>query len=547
MSTKDKEYTASDISVLSDRDHCRLRTGIYLGSTEMTSFEVPMFEKNDILIKQKDFIPALFKSFNEITDNAVDELTQLTKKDKKISIYHDTVLNKLRVSDNGRGVPIDLHPQTGKYTPETVFTELRSGRNFNDDEKSSGVIGTNGVGSSAVAMLSESFNVAIKRDGKFYEQNYRDGISKIDEPSINTYKGKDTGTSIEFKFDTTLKQFASTELDAELIANRVVEIALNNPEIEISYSRKQLDEIGEEEQISETYHFKGGLGEYIKSVSDSYFEFKYDDPEFTARYYVILDKYQGIDEKIFVYVNSSLLFEGGTAAHIFFNTFFSSAVDKLKSEAKKRKIEINKNDIRQNLMVVADVKMKNPRYDNQSKTRLISNEIKKHIDKMILDQIGKFLSSHKEWVDDVLARAEFRQRISDMAEVKKGQRKKRGKIAKLVDCYSTDRSICSIAFSEGDCVRYDTLIKTAYGDKLISDVRVGEEVITHTGEFKKIVVNDSVEKEEWLISTNLGELSFSENHKHPVWNIELGLMEIVKTHELDISKHKFMRLKERIE
>jgi len=247
MSTKDKEYTASDISVLSDRDHCRLRTGIYLGSTEMTSFEVPMFEKNDILIKQKDFIPALFKSFNEITDNAVDELTQLTKKDKKISIYHDTVLNKLRVSDNGRGVPIDLHPQTGKYTPETVFTELRSGRNFNDDEKSSGVIGTNGVGSSAVAMLSESFNVAIKRDGKFYEQNYRDGISKIDEPSINTYKGKDTGTSIEFKFDTTLKQFASTELDAELIANRVVEIALNNPEIEISYSRKQLDEIGEEE------------------------------------------------------------------------------------------------------------------------------------------------------------------------------------------------------------------------------------------------------------------------------------------------------------
>lgn len=540
---KDKNYTASDISVLSDREHVRKRTAIYLGSSEATVFEIPIFEKNDISIKEKEFIPALFKSFNEITDNAVDELTQLSKKDKKISVFHDTIANKFKVSDNGRGVPIDLHPQTGKYTPETVFTELRSGRNFNDDEKSSGVIGTNGVGSSAVAMLSELFNVSIKRDGKFYEQTYRNGIDIIEEPTINIYKGKDTGTSIEFKFDTSLSQFLSTDLDAELIANRVIELALNNPEIELSYSRKQLDEEGEEEQISETYHFKGGLGEYIKSVSESYFEFKYDDPEFTARYYVILDKYQGIDEKIFVYVNSSLLFEGGTASHMFFNTFFSSTVDKLKSEAKKRKIELNKNDVRQNMMVIADVKMKNPRYDNQSKTRLISNEIKKHIDKMVVEQIGKFLTQHKEWVDDVLSRAEFRQRIADMAEVKKGQKKKRGKIAKLVDCYSTDRSICSIAFSEGDCIRHDTFVVTTSGNKLISDIKVGEEVVTHTGEFKKVVVNNSVEKDEWLVSTNLDELSFSKNHKHPVWNTLTNTVEVVKTFELDVTKHKFLKKK----
>jgi DNA gyrase subunit B len=539
----DKSYSSSDIQVLSDRDHCRLRSQIYVGSTEMTSYEMPIFEKNDIFIKQKDFIPALYKSFNEIVDNSIDELTQLKKKDKKISVFHNVVDNRFKVVDNGRGVPIDVHPQTGRYTPETVFTELRSGRNFDDSSKDSGVIGTNGVGSSVVAMLSEEFQVSIKRDGKFYEQMYRDGTNSIDPPSINIYKGKDTGTGTEFKFDTTLTQFATTEIDPELIENRVFEIALNNPEIEMSYSRKQLDADGEEEHIEEDFCFKGGMGEYIKNVSDRFFEFKYVDPEFTAKYYLILDKYQGIDEKVFVYVNSSLLFEGGTAAFMFFNTFFSSVTEKLKSECKKRKIELNKHDVRHNMLVIADVKMKNPRYDNQSKTRLISPEIKKHIDKMVIDNIGKFISQNKDWVDEVLSRAEFRQRISDMAKVKKNQKGKRGKLHKLIDCYSKDRSICSIAFSEGDCVKSDTLIHTEFGNKKISDVIIGERVLTHTGELKSVIVNDTIEKEEWVISVDGSGLSFSENHKHPIFNVENQQIEIVETNNLKPEIHKLLRKK----
>lgn len=520
-----------------------VRTAIYLGSTEKSIYEVPIFEKNDIKIKQKEFVPALFKAFNEIADNAIDELTQLKKKDKKISVMHDTIHNRYKVSDNGRGVPIDVHSQTGRHTPETVFTELRSGRNFDDDAKDSGVIGTNGVGSSVVAMLSEEFDVSIKRDGKFYEQMYRDGTAIINEPSINAYKGRDTGTSIDFKFDTSLPQFESTKVDPELIGNRVVEIALNNPEIELSYVRKQLDDDGDEEQISDVYHFKGGMGEYIKHVSDRYFEFRYDNPEFTAKYYIILDKYQGIDEKVFVYVNSSLLFEGGTASHMFFNTFFTAVTTKLKSEVKKRKIDLNKNDVRQNLMVIADVKMKNPRYDNQSKTRLISQEIKKHIDKMISDQITKFMTQNKDWVEEVLSRAEFRQRIADMAEVKKNQKKKKGKLAKLIDCYSKDRSQCSIAFSEGDCVGSNTEIQTVDGLMKISDVFEGMVVPTHNGK-KKVVVNELVEKEEWIVSTQLGEISFSKNHKHPVYNTETKQIEIIETYLLDEFIHKLLKLKE---
>ena len=536
----DKAYDADDIRVLSDREHVRLRTSIYLGSTEPTLYEIPIFEKNDIVIKQKEFVPALYKAFNEITDNAIDELTQLKRKDKRVSIVHDTIHNMFRVTDNGRGVPIGTHPQTNRPTPETVFTELRSGRNFDDDLKNSGVIGTNGVGASCVAMLSEQFNVIIKRDGKYYEQLYRDGIATIDPPSINGYKPKDTGTCIEFKFDTSLKQFQSTTVDPELISNRVIELAMNNPEIEHSFVSKQLDDDGDEEQIATQYHFKGGMGEYIKSVSDQFFEFKYDHPEFTAHYYIILDKYQGLDERIFAYVNSSLLFEGGTASHMFFNTFFSSVTHKLKSEIKKRKIDINKNDVRQNLLVIATVKMKNPRYDNQSKSRLISQEIKKHIDKMITDQISKFISQNKEWVEDVLSRAEFRQRIADMDTVKKNQRKKKGKLAKLIDCYAKDRNRCSIAFSEGDCVDSNAEIMIPSGNMRLSDVLVGQLVMTHTG-LMPVLATETRERNEWKVSSAAGDTSFSENHKHPVYNILTKTVEVVTTKNLDVKTHKFLR------
>jgi len=539
----DKNYSASDIKVLSDREHVRLRTAIYLGSTEETSYEVPIFEKDDIKIKQKFFIPAIYKAFNEISDNAIDELTQLAKKDKKISFAHDTIKNRFKVCDNGRGVPIDMHPQTGKYTPETVFTELRSGRNFDDDAKDSGVIGTNGVGSSCVAMLSEEFLVQIKRDGKFYEQMYRDGTASIDEPAINNYKGRDSGTCIEFKIDTALPQFTTTKMDPELIQNRVVEIALNNPQLDLSYVRKQLDEDGEEEQIQAHYAFKGGMLEYVKRVSERFFEFKYDHDEFTARYYVILDKYQGIDEKIFVYVNSSLLYEGGTAAHMFFNTFFSSVNDGLKREIKKRKIDLNKNDVKQNLLVVADVKMKNPRYDNQSKTRLISQEIKKHIDKMIGDQISKFLSINKQWIEEILDRAEFRQRIADMAEVKKKQKKKKGKLAKLIDCYTKDRSQATIAFSEGDCIDSNTKIHYEGGIKPIKDILVGEKVLTHDGTYQFVIANNSVEKEEYIIEFGDEKISFSKNHKHPIFNTETGEVEVIETYLINPEVHKLLRKK----
>ena len=128
-----------------------------------------------------------------------------------------------------------------------------------------------------------------------------------------------------------------------------------------------------------------------------------------------------------------------------------------------------------------------------------------------------------------------------MAKVKKNQKRKKGKLAKLIDCYSKDRSQCSIAFSEGDCCKFDTPIKTKTGIKEIRYVKVGDLVPTHTGEFKKVLVNKLVKKNEWVVKTDSGNMSFSKNHKHPIHNIMTGNIEIIETFLLDPSKHQLLK------
>lgn len=534
-----EKYDESSIQVLSDREHVRLRTGVYLGSTESTSYTVPFYGEA-ITIDEVNFIPALYKGFNEIVDNAIDEMVQVAKKDKKVTVTFNQAENWIEVSDNGRGVPIGMHPETGRPTPETVFTALRSGRNFKDDEKDSGVIGTNGVGSSCVAMISEKFDVTINRDGKCFAQTYLNGTEIIEDHFLTESKAKDTGTSIRFKFDTSLPQFATTALDARLIENRIKETALTNPEITFKYTH--IDE--EDNETVQTFNYKNGMADYVKSISEAYFEFSTKSEAFTAQYFVILDQYDGIDEKLFTYVNSSLLFEGGTPNNFFFTSFFNEVSNQLKREIKSRKIDLNRNDLRQNLLVIANIKMKNPRYDNQSKTRLISQEIKKPIDEMVSKQISKFVSENSDWVEDVLARAEFRKRIGDLDLLKKDQQKrKKGKIAKLTDCYSDSRAYCSLAFSEGDCLESTTLIMTPMGGKMIMDLKVGEQVITHTGRFKKVVHTEYVEKQAFVIEAEGNTIKCSENHKWPVVNTETNEVELVETANLNPTIHRLLKRK----
>lgn len=426
---KTKEYTSDAIKVLSDKEHVRHRLPMYLGSVDHITYNVPCFI-NGFTTNTIEFIPAALKCVNEIIDNSIDEFTSTTKKNKKLKINADTTTGKYSVIDNGRGVPIDIHPQTKLHTPETVFGSLRSGRNFGDD-KAMGTIGNNGVGSSLVNFVSSEFAIDIHRDGKHYTQVFKDGASIIGKPKIKDAVTADTGTAISFQLDPTV--FKSVILPEDLMHNRAIEVAFNNPGIVVEYNKQK-------------YSFKRGFDDVIGSISKSFYKFGNE----TLDFYVSFDITDSIDEQVFTWVNGTFLFEGGICNTQFLNAFYDKTIEHLSREAKKQKCEVTKNDIRQGLTIFGLLKLKAPNFDSQTKTRLTGPNLRKDFDELIEANWSQFVKKNKEWLEQVITRAfERHHKDSNSKALKDHQKNLTKKVPLLTDANSKDRSKCSLFITEG--------------------------------------------------------------------------------------------------
>lgn len=423
------EYTPEDIKVLTDQEHVRLRTQVYLGNTSKTTYTVPLFLNDKFKTKEIEFIPAVYKAVGEIIDNSLDEFAHIDSNDKKLSIEANPILGIYTISDNGRGVPITMH-STGKHTPEVVFGSLRSGRNF-DDDKEAGVIGQNGVGSACTNYCSVEFSVDIHRDGKRYRQTFSKGGSDISRPSIRS--GSDqTGTSISFQLDSEV--FDDVTLPDDLMHNRAIEIALTNPGVTVQYNTNK-------------YRYKKGFEEIVKQISNDYFKFEIDGLEF----YVIFDVHKGVDEQIFTWVNSSLLFDGGICNTQFLNGFCDKVISYLERDAKKAKCEVTKNDIRTNLLVLGNLKIVNPQYDAQSKTRLTGPPIRHLLDALISDQWASFARRNKDWLNTVFERAVIRHHADENKKaIKEHTKNLHKKVSGLLDATSDLRFTTKLLITEGD-------------------------------------------------------------------------------------------------
>lgn len=425
---RNKNYTADDIKVLSDRDHVRLRTQIYLGNMKETSYSVPLFLNNTFTTQDITFIPAVYKAVGEIIDNCLDEFAQTSLVGKHLTIDAHPVLGMYTISDNGRGVPIAKH-ETGPYTPEVVFGQLRSGRNFSE-EKDAGVIGQNGVGSACVNFCSTEFKIDIHRDGKRYRQTFSDGASHITKPSVRKGSIK-TGTSISFQLDDQV--FDDITLPEQLMENRAIEIALTNPGVTAEYNGKR-------------YKYKKGFEEIIKKISKDYFKFEADGMEF----YVVFDVNESLDEQVFSWVNSSLLFDGGLCNTQFLNAFYDRVIQQLSREAKKAKCEVTKNDVRNHLLVIGNLRLSDPQYDAQSKTRLTGPNLRKEIGDMIDAQWASFTRKNKDWLTAVLDRAMVRYHANaNKKAVKEHQKNLKKKVAGLIDATSKNRRETQLLVTEG--------------------------------------------------------------------------------------------------
>jgi DNA gyrase/topoisomerase IV subunit B len=425
-----QNYTSDDIKLLSDREHVRLRTAVYLGSTNPHTYRVPLFTDGKFSIEEMEFIPAVYKAVGEIIDNSIDEFENTKQKRATLTITADPSKGEYTIADNGRGIPIDMH-ESGAHTPQVVLGSLRSGRNFSDD-KQAGVIGQNGVGSACTNYCSTELKVAITRDNKKYTQVFKNGAEDVCKPKITTNTTAKTGTAVSFKLDDTV--FKKVALPTSLVENRAIEIAFNNPNITVDYNKQR-------------YRYSKGLEDIVKHISSDYFKFSDGNMEF----FVIFDVHEGIDEEMFTWVNSSLLFDGGLCNTQFLNAFYDRVIKQLASAAKRKKCAVNKNDIKQNLLILGSMKIADPEYDAQSKTRLTGPNLRTNMQALIEDGWKQFSRKQKAWMNDVvLERANKRHhKKADAEAAKQMEKNRKNKVEGLIDATGKNRFDCKLVITEG--------------------------------------------------------------------------------------------------
>lgn len=429
-------YSSSDIRALSDRDHVRLRTQIYLGNTKPATFSVPVLGENSLRIEQVTFIPAAYRAIGEILDNSVDELIQLsTTKQKVLTFNADPTTGTYTIADNGRGIPITMH-ELGVHTPEVALSQLRAGRNFSSD-KDVGVIGQNGVGAACTNYCSSSFEVTINRDKQQYFQKFTDGASVKTAPDIKPHTSKSTGTSVKFTLDPTV--FSDVAIPPILIRNRAYELAMTNKDIKIVSNGVE-------------YQCKGGISEVMdKIVGDKEkFVFHVSSNDVEGEFYVVLNAHDSQEEMMFTWVNSSFLFDGGICNTQFLNSLVESVQSQLEKTAKRAKVEITKNDVRAGLLILGSLKVRDPQYDSQAKTRLTSPSLKKEYTGSINAQWKNFAKSSAKWIDSVFESASKRHnKQKDLEATKDFVKSMRKRVPGLLDATNKDRQKCMLLVTEG--------------------------------------------------------------------------------------------------
>lgn len=435
---KTKEYTGADIVSLSDRDHVRLRTQIYLGNTHPADYSIPLLFEDTLQTKNVTFVPAVLKAINEIIDNSIDEFAHINSRVKLLRIDAHPATGKYTIADNGRGIPIDTQP-SGKHTPQVALAELKSGRNFTD-EKEVGVIGQNGVGSASTNFCSSEFEVTILRDKKRYYQKFVDGVQKISKPKITADASGKTGTEITLQLDPTV--FVDISLPDDLVRNRAMEIAMSNPDITVEYN-------------GEKFRCRKGFADYIESVASgkNYWVFTINKPTLQAEFFVIPEAFDDDTERMFTWVNSSYLYDGGKCNTQFFNAFFDKVIEAVEPVAKKHKIKkITRSDVKSGVAVFANIKTQNPEYDSQSKTRLTGPDMRVDINTMLDTEWKAFTKKHNDWFTHIIDRTMDGVHARDNKEAVK-EHQKRKVIDGLLDAVSKNRSACQILITEGDSAK----------------------------------------------------------------------------------------------
>lgn len=426
-------YSGSNIQVLEGLEAVRKRPAMYIG---------------DVSVR------GLHHLIWEVVDNSIDEAMGGYCDDIKVTINTD---NSVTVEDNGRGIPTDIQPKLQKSALEVVMTVLHAGGKFDKDTyKVSG--GLHGVGVSCVNALSTRLKVTVYRDGKISEQEYERGIPKYPVREIGETDKR--GTTVHFLPDNTI--FNVSVYNYETVAARLRELAFLNPLIKLTLTDLR-EKDAKDNYKSDVFYSEGGLREFVEYV-DSTREKLIPTPIFIESekgeipIQVAMSYNTSFSENLVSYVNNINTHEGGT--HV--AGFRRALTRTLKSYAEKSglleraKIEISGDDFREGLTAIISVKVQEPQFEGQTKTKLGNSEVMGAVDQAVGEMLQVFLEENpreaKQIVNKVILAAQARLAARKAREMvqRKNVLSGTGLPGKLADCSSTDPAICELYLVEGD-------------------------------------------------------------------------------------------------
>ena len=425
---KTQEYSAKNISVLKGLEAVRMRPAMYIGDVGQRG---------------------LHHLINEVVDNSIDEALAGYCDTIKVTINKDETVT---VEDNGRGIPVDMHPEEKRSALEVVMTVLHAGGKFDKDSyKVSG--GLHGVGVSVVNALSEYLKVEVRLAGKTYRQEYERGVPMYKVKEVGTARKNDTGTTVTFRPDKQI--FKATKFKFDTVAERMRELAYLNKTITIIVK----DEIEEED---ETYHFKGGLIEFVKyldATREAFHKTVYIDGEKDGTPIEVAFQYNsGYAENLFSYVNNINTHEGGTHL-VGFKTALTRTLNNYAAKnglIKNDKIQLTGDDFREGLTGVLSVKVQEPQFEGQTKTKLGNSETKSAVETLVGEKLAEYLEENpsvgKKIIEKCARAAEAREAARKARELarRKNALDGFGLPGKLADCSITDPEHCEMYIVEGD-------------------------------------------------------------------------------------------------
>ena len=428
MTENKQSYDESQIQVLEGLEAVRKRPGMYIGTTSSRGLHHLVYE---------------------IVDNSIDEALAGFCSHIEVTINED---NSITVVDNGRGMPVGIHPKMGRSTIEVIMTVLHAGGKFGGGGyKVSG--GLHGVGASVVNALSEACEVTVTREGKVWQQKYSRGNILGDVTQIGESDGH--GTKTWFKPDHEI--FETTEFEFEILQSRLRELAFLNKGIRITLADKR-----EGQENVETYYYEGGIKEFVNYLNRNK-DVLHPEPIYVEGEKdgiiaeVSLQYNDGYTENLYSFAYNIDTIEGGTHL-VGFKTAITRVINdyaKKFGHIKESDKNLSGDDVREGLTAVVSVKISEPQFEGQTKTKLGNSEVRGVVDSIVTEGVGTFLEENpavgKIIIDKALMAARARDAARKARELTRKSVLERSTLpGKLADCSSKDPMECEIYIVEGD-------------------------------------------------------------------------------------------------